>query len=181
MISYDDSEIDQIMWSAIEFSHCASDFSTYLSHKPAGAAHLLEATERLKELVDTKNQAPALFPVAIKKIQALAETGNSTALFHMGKVYASGNGVEKDFTLAEYWYLKAVAGGELRAHCNLGMAYLRRDIDEDKSKGLQLLKFASDQGEMRSRAEIGMAYVTNPPNLSLIPCKPYLDVVLHAV
>ena len=69
----------------------------------------------------TNEQAPALFPYAIKKIHALAEAGNATAQFHMGKLYASGNGVEKDIELAEVWYLKAVACGELRAHCNLGI------------------------------------------------------------
>ena len=67
MISFDDGEIDQIMWSAIENSHCASDFSSYLSHKPEGAAHLVEAAARLKEFVDVNNQAPALFPESLKE------------------------------------------------------------------------------------------------------------------
>lgn len=115
MIYFDDCEIDQIIWSAITASQCASDFSTYLSHKPEGASHLDEAASRVKSLVDGSGQAPSLFPDAVKTIEALAETGNATAQFHMGKFYGNGHGVEKDIKLAEYWYLKAVTSGELRA------------------------------------------------------------------
>lgn len=157
MIYFDDCEIDQIIWSAITASQCASDFSTYLSHNPQGASHLGEAEKRFKSVVDASAQAPSLFPDAVKAIQTLAETGDARAQFHMGKFYGNGHGVEKDIKLAEYWYLKAVTSGELRAYFNLGMTYLRSEEVGSKARGLQLLKFASDQGEMRSRAEVGMA------------------------
>ena len=50
MIYFDDCEIDQIIWSAIAASQCASDFCTYLSHNPEGASHLDEAASRVRTL-----------------------------------------------------------------------------------------------------------------------------------
>lgn len=52
MTTYDDTQIDSIVWQAICESTCPDDFRNYLRHAPEQAAHRDDALERLIELDD---------------------------------------------------------------------------------------------------------------------------------
>jgi hypothetical protein len=103
MIRYDDSEIDEILWSAIEHSDSAADFAAYLKHKPEGASHIDDAKKRFHTLADGKFDNTTAFESGIDKIRLKADAGGATALFHMGKFLANGTGVSMDQKIAEKW------------------------------------------------------------------------------
>lgn len=65
MIKYDDREIDEILWSAIEHSDSAADFAAYLKHKPEGAAHIDDAKKRFHVLADGKFDNTGVVELAI--------------------------------------------------------------------------------------------------------------------
>lgn len=115
-----------VLWTAIKSSSSPADFSTYLRHHPVHAAHLAEAERRQKEPA-TNAGGEALFPKAVEAIRALADSGDATALFHMGKFYDNGNGVAKDPQEAAKWYERAALNGEIRACHNLALMKLLGD------------------------------------------------------
>ena len=157
MITYDDSEIDAILWSEIEHSESAGDFAAYLKHKPEGAIHIDSAKKRFKVLSNGPTSEAPTFRSAIERIRLLAKAGNPTALFHMGKFYGNGTGVAKDEIEATRWYEQAVQAGELRAHCNLGLMYRRGDgVEQDNAKALELLRKAALGGESLASAYVGV-------------------------
>jgi TPR repeat protein len=151
MNRYDDTAIDQLIWEAIGASECPEDFRAYLDHRPENAAHLDEALDRLVELDDADaacNEGELRYPAAIAAIEALANTGNATAKFHMGKVLEHGIGMPRDIGRGVAWYRLAILQGETRSHINLGNLLLEGDAtpaDFDEAK--QLYAKAAELGE----------------------------------
>lgn len=118
-MNFDDRLVDATIWGSIEWSNNPQDFSIYIQHCLANAAHLDDATIRVKELSGSDKQTEAMFPKAVTKIEQLAIAGDSTAQFHMGKFYGEGHGVPEDFAAAARWYELAASQGEFRAAQNL--------------------------------------------------------------
>ncbi len=156
-MTFDDHIIDEILWNAIQSSSNPADFSVYLRHHPVNAAHLAEAERHQKEPT-AHIDGEAFFPKAVEAIRKLADSGDAIALFHMGKFYDNGNGVDKAPEEAAKWYELAARKGEIRACHNLALMKLRGDeIARDIEGGLELLERAADAGEPDS-AEIAADY-----------------------
>lgn len=122
MKTYDDSRIDALIWQAIAASDCPEDFRRYLRHKPEGAAHLEEAMERLIALDDADADGTPRYPEAVAAIRALAEQGDATAQFHMGKLHDLG-WCEDGPQAMEKWYRLAILQNEARSMINLAVAH----------------------------------------------------------
>lgn len=56
---------------------------------------------------------------AVKLWRKLANTGDSIAQYNLASHYVSGNGIEKNQTLAEQWYKDAAQAGLVEAYINL--------------------------------------------------------------
>ena len=52
----------------------------------------------------------------------LAESGDSNSQMELGMIYATGNGVEKDFVKANVWFLEAALQGNKDGMFNLGVS-----------------------------------------------------------
>ena len=155
--SFDDSEIDALIWPTIAASPARGDFACYLVHRLLKARHLEEARTRYDSFDDAANPDPLHYFQAIEKIRSLAEHGHAGAMFHMGKVHALGIAVQQDMLQAAHWYGQAVAHGDMRAHCNLGWMYQAGlGVPENKVEALRLLSIGAAKGVLSAKAAVGM-------------------------
>ncbi len=154
---FDDREIDDIVWSEIKDSSARGDFVCYLIHRPQKSQHRDEVQARLK-VMENSDQLPAGYARAAERIRALAEAGNATAMFHMGKLYVHGIGLPQDMREAESWYRRGIAAGDMRSHCNLGWIYLYGfgDIPPNKEEAFRLLSIGADGGVFVAKASVGL-------------------------
>lgn len=151
MSRYDDTAIDSLIWDAIRDSACPEDLRAYLNHRPENAVHLDEALDRLVELDDADaacDAAELRYAAAIAGIEALANAGNATAQFHMGKVLTHGIGTTLDIGRGIAWYRLAILQGETRSHINLANLLLEGDAQpSDIDEAKQLYTKAAELGE----------------------------------
>ena len=61
------------------------------------------------------------FVRSIGLFRPLADQGDATAQSNLGVMYASGQGVPKDYAQAVKWYRLAADQGDARAQFNLGL------------------------------------------------------------
>ena len=154
--TFDDREIDDIIWSEIKDSDSRGDFICYQIHRPQQGRHRNEAIARLEE-IEGGDRTPIGYGRAVMRIQALAESGDPKAMFHMGKLAVHGIGLPQDMRVAEAWYKKAIAAGEMRAACNLGWIYQYGfgEIAPDKEEAFRLLSMGAECGINVARASLG--------------------------
>jgi hypothetical protein len=86
-----------------------------------------------------------------------AQSGDASAMYRLGRMYATGSGVEKDYVEAFNWYKRAARAGNTDAMYALGEAYehgqgVREDIqqavnwyDQATLKGNKAAKAALDR------------------------------------
>jgi TPR repeat protein len=154
--SFDDSDIEAVIWPQIASSIARGDFACYLVHRLLKARHLDEARQRYDHLAEGE-PGPLHYFQAIKQLRALAEGGHGGAMFHMGKVHALGIAVAQDMPEAAHWYQRAVDKGDMRAHCNLGWMYQSgMGVAEDKEEAFRLLSIGSAHGVLSAKAAVGM-------------------------
>lgn len=170
--SYDDREIDDIIWSEIADSTSKGDFVCYLINRLAQARHRNEAEARIAAMSETDRSLPVGYARAAERILALAESGHAGAMFHIGKLYVHGIGVAQDMRKAEKWYQRAIDAGEMRAHCNMGWIYLYGFgvIPADKKRAYELLSIGAASGIPAAKASIGLMRITGDgiePDLAL--------------
>ncbi len=81
----------------------------------------------------------------LAETQKLAEQGNITAQFDLAIAYENGDGVEKDYIKAAYWYTKAAEQGDANAQNNLGVAYHNGNgVEQDKNKAIYWFRKACE-------------------------------------
>lgn len=166
-----DNEIDDIIWSEIESSDSHGDFVCYAVHSPYMAKYLEKARARIDSGKYLDNLAPVHYLKAIDRIEKLAEEGDPSATFHMGKIHAIGIAVQQNLPKAVQWYEKAIALGEPRAYSNLGWFYQSGyGVPTDKSKAFELLSFGAENGVLSAKAAIGIMLMSGEgcsPNAEL--------------
>lgn len=152
-----DNEIDDIIWSEIESSDSHGDFVCYAVHAPHMAKYLENVKARIESGKYLDNLAPVGYFKAIERIEKLADMGDPSATFHMGKIYAIGIAVPRNVPKAVEWYEKAIALGEPRAYANLGWFYQSGyGVLTNKAKAFELLSFGAENGVLAAKAAIGM-------------------------
>lgn len=155
--TYDDREIDNLIWVEIRLSESAGDFASYLVHRPQKAQYIAQAKHRYEAIDEALDSNPILYFKAIARIKALAELGDAGAMFHLGKIYSIGIAEEQDFDGAVQWYQQSVTKGDVRAHCNLGWMYQSGfGVEKDLLRGFELLKIGSDAGVLEAQATIAI-------------------------
>ena len=63
------------------------------------------------------------YVTALRLYRPLAQQGNDSAQFNLGRMYANGQGVTQDYAEAVSWYRKAAEQGNAFAQFDLGLLY----------------------------------------------------------
>ena len=93
------------------------------------------------------------------QLEQKANSGDVDAQADLGKAYALGKGVEKDYVVARGWLLKAGAKGRADAQVILG--YIYRDglgIDKDLVQAVKWFRAAAEQGLATAQTNLAMLY-----------------------
>ena len=85
--------------------------------------------------------------MTVNDYRVAAEQGDAAAQFDLGYCYASGNGVEENYTQAVYWWKKAAQQGDANAQFELANCYyLGKGVEEDNNMALYWYEQAYKNG-----------------------------------
>ena len=129
---------------------------------PAGLYFLAFCYETGKGCSTNMGNAKTLYQKAYQKAMSLANTGNPSAQFIVGKIYDYGNGgVEKNQEVAVRWYLRAAEQGYPGAQFNIGNCYqLGEGVKENKEQAVYWYRQAALQGDADSQYMLGLCYAS---------------------
>lgn len=95
-----------------------------------------------------------------RHLRMRAEHGDPQAQFQMGALYASGDGVAKDYQKAIEWYRRAAAQGHAKAQLSLGVLYQKGvSIRFGYTEAVRMYRAAAEQGDDAAQFNLGMMYV----------------------
>ncbi len=99
------------------------------------------------------------YATALREWQPLAKQGQAIAQYHLGLLYANGQGVTKDDAQARQWYEKAAAQGRADAQANLGILYdYGRGVPQDFKKAVYWYRLSAHQGNDLAQRQLGLLY-----------------------
>ena len=129
---------------------------------PAGLYFIAYAYETGKGVAQDTEKAISLYKRALEEALPLAEQGDATAQFVMGKLYDYGNGgIEINQQSAVRWYRKSAMQGYAGAQFNLGNCYqLGEGVKEDKTQAVYWYSKAADQGDPEAQYMLGLCYAS---------------------
>jgi TPR repeat protein len=136
-------EIDQAIWAAIEASESPYDFLDFIRHGLNHPTEHEEAFRRALKYWDNK-KAIRLADKAVEKLLDMADKGNESAVFHLGRWYRLGYFVEKNSEIGLDWYRKGAEHGCTRCMVNLG----RYKADTDTGEAAKIYQGAVDAGDL---------------------------------
>jgi TPR repeat protein len=94
-------------------------------------------------------------------VHALAEEGDADAQAELGRLYAEGNGVPKDYAQASMWYRKAADQGNAHGQTGLGWFYAYAEgkgVPQDYAQAAIWFRKAADQGDSVGQSGLGWLY-----------------------
>jgi hypothetical protein len=96
---------------------------------------------------------------AADRCRRLAEQGDASREFDLGRMYFEGKGVTQDYAEALRWYRKAAEQGHIKAQFCLGEMYLRgQGTTEDQAEARQWIQKAAKQNDEKAEAALGYIY-----------------------
>ena len=99
------------------------------------------------------------YATALREWQPLAKQGDAVAQYHLGLLYANGQGVPKDDAQARQWYEKAAVQGHVEAQVNLGMLFdYGRGGPQDFKMAVRWYLRAANQGNELAQRKLGLLY-----------------------
>ena len=90
----------------------------------------------------------------VRQLRPLAEQGNAEAQCHLGVMYATGKGIERNDRAAVYWYRKAALQGDANAQFRLGMMYANGRAIADTT-AFNWYRKAAEQGHAEAQYTLG--------------------------
>lgn len=110
------------------------------------------------------------FAAAMRLLRPLADAGDAKAEFHLGRMYALGQGVGQDPRQAVAWYRKAAERGDAEAEFVLGVMSLDRSgASQDAGQAVAWLRKAADKGVFNPQFRLGMMYAKGASGLEPDP------------
>lgn len=100
------------------------------------------------------------FEKAFEYFETAANAGVAKAMYDLGYLYYSGEGVEKSYDMAKVWYEKAAEKENVRAMYKLGLLYEQVDDMKDFKKAADWYQKAVDLGDMYAQCNLGILYYT---------------------
>lgn len=102
---------------------------------------------------------PEMPPLDIAALRQSADSGDADAQNNLGFMYASGQGVPKDYTEAARWYRKAADQDYPDAQNNLGVMYNNgQGFPRDYAEAIRWYRKAADQGDVKAQYNLGQIY-----------------------
>ena len=99
------------------------------------------------------------YATALREWQPVAKQGQAAAQYHLGLLYANGQGVQKDDAQARQWYEKAANQGHTLAQVNLGSLYdYGRGGLQDFRMAVRWYLKAANQGNNLAQQKLGLLY-----------------------
>jgi TPR repeat protein len=101
-----------------------------------------------------------------------AEKGVAVAQLKLGYSYFAGDAVERDFSAASQWLLKAAASHLAPAEFLLGIAYLNGlGVAQDFRQAVDWLDRAAEQGFADAEFQVGLCYLRGGPGVNQAPAR----------
>ena len=98
----------------------------------------------------------------MSELLPLAQHGNASAQYEIGRMYEGGRGVGKDYSAAASWYRKASMAGDHRAQLLLALMYARgQGVPQDDKQGLYWLSKAGEGDPPQKQQALKMFYAMN--------------------
>ena len=117
--TYTFEDIDTVVWNCLQGSENSQDYLSYVRTMMGFKAHQKDALKLAKQYWKAP-ASEAFFPKALDTLTAIAESGNTAAMVHLGRWYRLGSGVPINLELAEKWYQKAADLNDGKGHTGLG-------------------------------------------------------------
>jgi TPR repeat protein len=96
---------------------------------------------------------------ALAQLTAKADKGDAQAQLKLGGMYASGDGVDRDFRKATKYYRMAADQGLARAEYELALDYANGyGVKENEREALKWFRKAANQGLVEAQVDLGRAY-----------------------
>ncbi len=90
---------------------------------------------------------------------AQAGSGDTQAMYEVGRMYERSRGVDEDVSEALLWYTKSADGGSSSAHARLGMIYFSgQGLSQNYSKARSHLTIAAKNNDPAAQYYLGMMY-----------------------
>lgn len=103
-----------------------------------------------KQPLDNKN---------IDDLHKIADKGNKNEQYSLGYFYEIGQGVEKDYEKAVYWYTKAAEQGHAKAQCRLGECYATgKGVHQNQQFAVMWYVKAAEQGDAKAQYNLGFSH-----------------------
>ncbi len=97
------------------------------------------------------------YETSLAECQPLAEEGNATAQFCVGRLYANGFGVEMNDALALRWYGLAAEQGYSEAQLNLGLMHANGwGVEMNDQEAAKWYRLAAEQGLVAAQTSLAM-------------------------
>jgi ankyrin repeat protein len=133
----------------------ATEFSIPLNDKPDKPVQGNQADKidsiaaRYSKGLEAANRGN--FQEALVIWKALANDGHSPSQYQLGRIYARGDGVKRDFTVARKFFENAANNNFADASFSLGIMYLKGDgVSKDKTKAIRYLQEAEKGGNKKA-------------------------------
>ena len=108
----------------------------------------------LQKGVDALNAGK--YSTALAEFTPLAEAGNVTAQYNLGKMYRNGKGVARDYAEAVKWWCLAAEAGNADAQNKLGVMYHDGEgVEQDYAEALKWFRLAADAGNASAQCNLG--------------------------
>lgn len=92
-------------------------------------------------------------------LKPLAEQGHARAQTQIGHLYHAGQGVERDYDRARYWYRQAADRGDARAQFHLAKLYFEgRGVPQDYRRAWRWFREAGERGYAPAQYRLGLMY-----------------------
>lgn len=99
------------------------------------------------------------FIIAFKEFTTLAEQGDARAQQALAWMYYEGQGRQKDYEKAVFWYRKAADQGNVTAQINLAQMYAYgKGVAQDFSKAARWWEKLAEQGDSKSQSALAGLY-----------------------
>jgi TPR repeat protein len=129
--------------------------------RPADKAPVAESSKAVPETVLAMSIKPdAKLSGALKELEKRAFGGVPEAQHDLATMYASGQGMKKDYKRAAFWFFQAADAGIANAHYNLGVMFQQGlGVNKDFQKSLRWYESAARLDHPEAMYNLGIAYV----------------------
>ena len=99
------------------------------------------------------------YATALREFQPLAERGDSTAQYRIGRMYYYGQGVPQDYAEALDWYRKAAVKGDAEAMYSVARMYnAGLGVEQNYIEAMKWFRKAAELGHGEAQAQLGVIY-----------------------